>query len=175
MCLRLAVLIPFFTLALSTYAQEAPVSQSSPVPTAGDALVTPSDYLQRAEKVTNIRAAGSTPFHMKVHFVASGNVEFTGEGDYEEIWLAPDKWRRKVSLGPYHAVEAQETSKHTFQASSDYEPKRLLLFMRMIAPRTMEDVPIMTGDTDPFDWKVEPGANRLVHTPSTAVAPLKPA
>jgi hypothetical protein len=172
MCLYLAVLVPVFALALSMYAQEAPVSQSNTGPAVGGAPVTPSDYLQRAEKVTNIRATGSTPFHVKVHFVASGNVEFTGEGDYEEIWLAPDKWRREVSFGTYHAVETQETSKHTFQASSDYEPKRLLLFMRMIAPRTMEDPPITTGDTDHFEWKVEPGANRLVHNPSTALAPL---
>jgi Gram-negative bacterial TonB protein C-terminal len=171
MRLPLAVMTAFFALPFSTYTQEAPAVQSSAVPAPGAAPVTVSDYLRRAREATNIRAAGSTPFHMKVHFVASGNVEFTGEGAYEETWLAPDKWRREVSFGPYHAVEVQESSKHTFQASSDYEPKRLLLLMRMIAPTTTEDATAATVDNDHFDWNVEPGANRLVHIPSTTLAP----
>lgn len=166
----LAVMTTFFALALLTYAQEACAVQSSEVPALGAAPVTPSDYLRRAREVTNIRAAGSTPFHMRVHFVASGKVEFTGEGDYEETWLGPDRWRREVSLGGYRAVEVQEASKHTFQASSDYEPKRLVLLLRMIAPTTREDLPTIADDGH-FDWKIQPGANRLVHSPSTTLAP----
>jgi hypothetical protein len=164
MRLRLAVLIPFFAFALSAYAQEAPVSLSSAVPTAGGAPVTASDYLLRAEEVTNIRVAGSTPFHMKIHFVASGNIAFTGEGSFEETWLAPDKWRREVSFGAYHAVEVQEPSKHTFQASSDYEPKRLLLLMRLLLDPVGKQ-------SDVSRWSVEPEANRLIYTPPTTSAP----
>jgi hypothetical protein len=171
MRLPLAVITSLFALALLTYVQEACAVQSSGVPALGAAPATPSDYLRRAREVTNIRAAGSTPFHMRVHFVASGKVEFTGEGDYEETWLAPDRWRREVSFGAYRAVEVQETSKHTFQASSDYEPKRLLLLLRMIAPTATEDVSTITEDNDHFDWNIQPGANRLVHSPSTTLAP----
>ena len=54
----------------------------------------------------------------------------TGDGSYDEIWLAPDTWRREVTLADYHAVEVQSNGVRKMQASSDYEPSRVLMLLR---------------------------------------------
>jgi TonB family protein len=87
---------------------------------------TPADILRRADQLTNIRAVGSTPFHLKAHFVATGPIEFIGEGDYEETWLASDRWVEEIHFGPYHSIETQEGAKRSFEANQSYRPKRIL-------------------------------------------------
>jgi hypothetical protein len=84
---------------------------------------------------------GSEPFHMKVTFHAYPGIDFakpgkstivTGEGTYEETWLSPEKWRREVTFGAYHAVEVRADGARKFQASSDYEPSRVLMMLRAL-------------------------------------------
>jgi hypothetical protein len=86
----------------------------------------------------NLRALGSAPFHMRVKFHAFPGVELlpqekseivTGDGVYEETWLSPKQWRREVTLGSYHAVETHTDRVRKMQASSDYEPSRVLMLM----------------------------------------------
>ncbi len=53
----------------------------------------------------------------------------TGDGLYEETWLAPHLWRREVTLGNYHAVEVESENGRKMHASSDYEPSRVLMLL----------------------------------------------
>src|SRR5271170_6463978 len=91
-------------------------------------------WFQRASDQMNLRVFGAAPFHMKVVFTALPGLELldkkkkpqiiTGDGVYEETWIAPHHWRREVSLGSYHAVEVESQAGRKMQASSDYEPSR---------------------------------------------------
>jgi hypothetical protein len=93
-------------------------------------------WFQRASDQMNLRMPGSAPFHMKVAFHAFPGVELikkpqilTGDGVYEETWLSPRQWRREVTLGSYHAIEVQSDRVRKMQASSDYEPSRVLMLL----------------------------------------------
>jgi hypothetical protein len=82
---------------------------------------------------------GSAPFQMKVTFHAFPGAEFlsgkekpqivTGDGIYEETWLSPNVWRREATLGEYHAIEEETDGVRKMQASSDYEPGRVLMLL----------------------------------------------
>jgi hypothetical protein len=103
------------------------------------------DWFLRASERMNLRQPGSQPFHLQVKFHANAGEEFlapgeksqfiTGDGSYDEIWLAPDTWRREVTFADYHAVEVQANGIRKMQASSDYEPSRVLMLLRhLMAP-----------------------------------------
>lgn len=92
----------------------------------------------RADNLTNLRLPGAAPFHMKATFHAGPGLDFakpgkstivTGDGTYEETWLAPETWRREITLGSYHAIEVRGGGVRKLQASSDYEPTRVLMFL----------------------------------------------
>jgi len=96
------------------------------------------EWFLRASERMNLRMPGSRPFHMKVTFHAFPGIELlpakkaeiiTGDGTYEETWLAPHKWRREVALAGYRAVEVESEKGRKMQASSDYEPSRVLMLL----------------------------------------------
>ncbi|MGB6974836.1 MAG: hypothetical protein WBD67_09160 [Terracidiphilus sp.] len=65
---------------------------------------------------------------------------FTGDGVYEETWLAPHHWRREVTFDGYHAVEVETDGGRKIQATSDYIPKRVVLLLRqLLHPIPRED------------------------------------
>jgi hypothetical protein len=94
------------------------------------------EWLERASEQMNLRSPGAAPFHMKVTFHAWPGIEMlrpkekpeiiTGDGTYEESWVSPHQWRREVTLADYHAVEVESPKGRKMQASSDYEPSRVL-------------------------------------------------
>ncbi len=124
-------------LALGISAQTVP-SKPSVVSEPKTAI----EWFQRANNQMNLRLPGSAPFHMKVVFHAYPGNELlkpkepshmiTGEGVYEETWLAPHQWRREVTLADYHATEVESQSGRRFQASSDYEPSRVLMLLEAL-------------------------------------------
>ena len=122
------------------------------------------DYFRRADDLTNIRMPGSAPFRLRATFHAYPGYDFTkagespivtGDGVYEETWLAPNQWRREVTLGSYHAVEVRAGGVRKFQASSDYEPSRVIMFLRGLLdpmPRYLLEPAI---EERHLHWKVE--------------------
>jgi len=129
------------------------------------------DWLRRADDEMNIRLPGSRPFRLRATFHAYPGLDFakpgkseiiTGDGTYEETWLSPERWRREVTFGSYHAVEIradgmrtfQTTSgMRTFQTTSDYEPSRLLMLLDallypvprlLLEPQLQKDPPLWT-------------------------------
>lgn len=123
-------------------------------------------WFQRADDQMNLRAPGSTPFHMKVTFHAlpglvldkeDSSQIISGDGTYEETWVAPKKWRREVTLGGYHAVEVQSETTRKMQASSDYEPSRVLMLLEALLypmPRDLSSPSLSEGHPK---WKAENG------------------
>ena len=100
------------------------------------------EWFQRASDSMNLRMPGSVPFHMKVRFHAFPGIELllgkekseliTGDGIYDEVWLAPHEWRREVSLASYHAIEVDSNGVRKMQASSDHEPSRVLMLLSAV-------------------------------------------
>lgn len=123
-------------LILSCLLLEAGAQPSATGPKA------PIEWFQRAQEQMDLRMPGSAPFHMKVSFHAFPGVEFlnfkekpqiiTGDGVYEETWLSPGEWRREVTLAEYHAVEEDSGGVRKMQASSDYEPSRVLMLLNAL-------------------------------------------
>lgn len=125
----------FGWLLLSLFLQTAAARQMSNEPK--DEM----GWFQRASDQMNLRMPGSAPFQMRVVFHALPGLEFlpqgksqiiTGDGVYEETWLSPHEWRREVTLGSYHAIEAEAGGARKMQASSDYEPSRVLMLLEAL-------------------------------------------
>jgi hypothetical protein len=126
-----------------------------------------TEWFQRADDEMNLRAPGSTPFHMKVAFHALPGLVLdkeesaqiiSGDGTYEETWVAPRRWRREVTLGSYHAVEVQSQTARKMQASSEYEPSRVLMLLEALPypiPRDLSSPSLSEGHQK---WKIENGA-----------------
>ena len=128
---------------------------------------TAAEWLERASEQMNIRMPGSAPFHLKVAFHAYPGWEvlgpkekpqvMTGDGTYEETWLAPHKWRREVTLGDYQAIEVESDKGRKMQASSDYEPSRVLMLLTALyepAPRRL--LPGESGVYRTEKWSIGP-------------------
>ncbi|MBZ5521959.1 MAG: hypothetical protein LAP21_06930 [Acidobacteriia bacterium] len=107
--------IVFLSLSFSAHAQKfdvAPVPADSHELVTGPAQVpaTPAErasalnLLERARQNGDMHIAGSAPFILKAQFTATGNVQFTGQGEVTETWLNGRHWRWTASLGNYSQV-----------------------------------------------------------------------
>jgi hypothetical protein len=152
--LYLAALL-FATLTFSAPAQSDQKPQNA------------TEWFQRAADQMNLRALGAAPFHMRVAFHAFPGIVLSekpsdqvisGDGIYEETWVKPHVWRREVSFGSYHAVEVESEAGRKMQASSDYEPGRLLMLLEALLypiPRGLSS-PLRLGHR--LHYKIENGA-----------------
>lgn len=123
-------------LAVLASAQGAAQNVQKPAPK------TAMGWFARASDRMAIRMPGSAPFHLQVTFHAYPGEELlgpkeapqviTGNGTYDELWLSPHKWRREVIFAGYHAVEVESENGRKMQASSDYEPSRVLMLLNAL-------------------------------------------
>lgn len=121
-------------------------------------------WFQRADDITNIRLPGAAPFHLKATFRAGPGLDFAkpgkstivaGDGTYDETWVSPEQWRREITLGSYHAVEVRAGGVRKLQASSDYEPTRVLMFLDALynpVPRNLISPELIDRHAG---WKIE--------------------
>ena len=134
---RRILLLSFASLFFPLAAQTGAVN-----PAAVNPADDPKDavgWFQRASDQMSLRVYDAASFHMKVVFKALPGLELlegkkkpqikTGDGVYEETWIAPHHWRREVTLGDYHAVEVESQAGRKMQTSSDYEPGRVLMLL----------------------------------------------
>lgn len=136
-------------------------------PCAGSDTPEPANSIEwfaRAANRMNLRMPGATPFHMTVRFHAYPGDQMlgpkeksdliTGDGTYEEIWLDPHQWRREITLASYHATEVEGHGVRKFQASSDYEPSRVLMLLTQLndpVPRALASREFHSGS----GWKID--------------------
>jgi hypothetical protein len=156
--LRVICLSLSWLIALSAIAQPNPANQKHD---PKDAL----GWFERASEQLNLRALGSAPFHMKVSFHAFPGVELLpakeksefaiGDGIYEETWLSPQQWRREVTLGSYHAVETHSDRVRKMQASSEYEPSRVIMLIEALLNPIAHYVLSPDLRVRHFNWKMD--------------------
>jgi len=143
-----------------------PLPHAPPVPQDShqEPLSRPIDYFRHADNLTNLRLPGAEPFSMRVTFQAYPGVDFTrsghspiltGQGVYQETWISPTEWRREVTLGSYHAVEIRAAGKRTFQASSSYEPTRVMMLLSALLAPIPRSILEPELEEHPPHWKLE--------------------
>jgi hypothetical protein len=124
-------------------------------------------WLQRAEEQTNLRTPGAKPFHLRVKFHAYPGMELvpdnkrqiiTGDGTYEETWMDLHRWHREVTFGTYHAVETDSGVARKMQASSDYEPVRVLMLLESLLFPVPKNVAWPDRKDTPLNWKLKKGS-----------------
>lgn len=133
--LRIAVVLFTVSMLSDALCPLCPMGSDSPVTPPTGSL----EWFQRARDRMNLRMPGSTPFHLRATFHAYPGDEVldksethqicTGDGTYDETWMAPHRWRREVSLDQYRAVEIESDNGRKMSASSDYEPSRILMLL----------------------------------------------
>ncbi len=114
---------------------QAPAPQQTAIPEPKTSI----EWFSRANDQLNIRMPGSASFHMKVSFHALPGIEYlgkgeepkiiTGDGIYEETWVAPHHWRREVTFANYHAIEVESDHGRKMRTSTDYEPSRVMMLL----------------------------------------------
>ena len=113
---RLPFLFSLVLLCTFAFCQNKPnTPQMAPVPPDSLELVTGATQvpdtpeersavltlLERARQNSDLHAAGSAAFDLRVTFNASGNVLATGAGEMEETWFSPANWRWTGHLGGF--------------------------------------------------------------------------
>jgi hypothetical protein len=62
-----------------------------------------AEHIKEYRALSDLRSAGSEPFHLRASFVLGGG----HAGNYEETWQSPDAWTRRVQLGGAVLQEAR--------------------------------------------------------------------
>ena len=132
----------------------------------------PVEWFTRAADRLDIRNAGAAAFHLHATFHAYPGIDFsppgqstmiTGNGTYEEWWVSPEKWRREVTLGSYHAVEVTDAGVRKFQASADYEPSRVLMLLRALQEPIAAHILHPDPEQKHAKWKAKHMDDNVLH------------
>ncbi|HET9406421.1 MAG TPA: energy transducer TonB [Candidatus Sulfotelmatobacter sp.] len=81
-----------------------------------------AELLAHAAALQDIWAAGSQPFdlHLQVH--AERITTKPVDGTVEEVWLAPDKWRREMSFPGFTQIEIGDKDSKWVSRNVDFQP-----------------------------------------------------
>jgi hypothetical protein len=131
----------------------------------GVQLKEPIAWFQRANDQLNLRTPGAAPFRLTVSFHAYPGMELlgkkkksqmtVGDGVYEETWLGPHTWRREVRLADYHAIEEESNDGRKMQASSDYEPSRVLMLLEALLDPIPRDFVSREYTQSVIGWRID--------------------
>lgn len=105
----------FFLLGVASFCG----GQEAAAPPAADGLKTPSDYFKLARQQTDIRQEGAAPFRMKATFTVTSAIGNQQSGEYSELWVSAERWRRDIIVGDYHESSACVSGAYYNAATSD--------------------------------------------------------
>jgi hypothetical protein len=79
------------------------------------------EHIKQYRVLSDLRAEGSKPFHLRASFVFGGDQV----GRYEETWQSADEWRRQVELGGVVLREMRASGNTTtnFNGGTPWRPK----------------------------------------------------
>ncbi|MGC2694405.1 MAG: hypothetical protein WA738_01295 [Candidatus Angelobacter sp.] len=141
---RLQLLLLAVVLTTAGFCQNPP--EVAPVPSDPLELVTGATQvpgtpqeradvlalLERARQNSDLHAAGSRPFTMRVNFSASGNVLHTGSGEMEETWFGPLSFRWTARLGDYSLDRISTDGRIFDDKVADFIPIRVQMLRSAI-------------------------------------------
>jgi hypothetical protein len=76
----------------------------------------------RAGAPQDIRADGSQPFHLHLQVHAQHVTTKPVDGSHDEVWLAPDKWRREMTFPGFTQVEVGDKDSKWVSRNASFRP-----------------------------------------------------
>jgi len=85
------------------------------------------ELIAHAAVMQGIRDPGSKPFslHMRIH--AEHVVARPVDGVYQELWMAPEKWRREIAFPGFQQLELGDTDSKWLTRNLDFRPRAVYL------------------------------------------------
>src|SRR5271166_4433818 len=80
------------------------------------------ELFARAGTLQDIRADGSQPFHLHLQIHAQHVTTKPVDGGYDEVWLAPDKWRREMTFPGFTQVEVGDKDSKWVSRNASFRP-----------------------------------------------------
>jgi hypothetical protein len=79
--------------------------------------------IAHAAVIQGIRSTGSKPFflHMRIH--AEHIVAKPVDGVYQELWMAPEKWRREIAFPGLQRLELGDVDSKWVTRNLDFRPR----------------------------------------------------
>lgn len=78
--------------------------------------------IQRARKLSDIRAKGGLPFHLGARFRFKKSSESPVEGTYTLDWVSPTQWSQQLKTTGFREIEVGGTGTIWILRSTQYEP-----------------------------------------------------
>ena len=87
--------------------------------------------LAKASKA-NLRSQGSASFHLRLELHAEHITAKPLDGTYDEVWTAPDAWRRETAFPEFKQVEVGDKDGRWVDRSLDFRPHPVYLIARLL-------------------------------------------
>jgi len=110
--LRLSLVCSAFMFILS----------ASPVDLPAQTTVSLGDLARHAIEVARLTASGGKPFHLKATIVETTNPDSDLQGDVEEYWVSPQRWRRVIHSPQFSQTLVVNGDKVSETDTGDYYP-----------------------------------------------------
>lgn len=93
------------------------------------------ELMAKAAAAQNLRSLEARPFslHMSVH--AERIVTAPTDGTYDEVWVSPEKWRRKIAFIGFDQTEVGDANSEWMSRSLDFRPRLVTLMESAIFPK----------------------------------------
>jgi TonB family protein len=99
-----------------------------------------SELLARAGALQDIRADGSQPFHLHLQVHAQHITTKPVDGSYDEVWLAPDKWRREMTFPGFTQVEVGDKDSKWVSRNASFRPSVAYAISRALDRLSRKDL-----------------------------------
>ena len=109
----------------------------------------PHEYFSRGRELTYPRTKGSPAFHLKGTFQGDGDFA-SYQGSYEETWIAPDHWRRRVTIGDKIVVQTR-VGEDRYRQAADSD---IATAMQKVLGLFCADFPGYAYGTPDTDWSM---------------------
>jgi TonB family protein len=99
-----------------------------------------AELLARAGALQDIRADGSQPFHLHLQVHAEHVTTKPVDGSYDEVWLAPDKWRREMIFPGFMQVEVGDKDSKWLSRNASFRPSVAYAISRALDGLSRKDL-----------------------------------
>ncbi len=136
-------------------------------------MVSLADVARHASEQTKL-TSGNKPFHLKASIVETTNPDSEYQGELEEYWVSPQKWRREIRSAGFSQTMVVNGDKVSEVDTGDYYP----FWLRELVTAIFDPLP-MVQEIKHLDAQIEKpvqakNENACAHFESTAgIAPVQ--
>lgn len=90
------------------------------------------DSLLSSAKIANLRAPDALPFHLHLQVHAERITAKPVDGEYDEVWNAPDQWRRQIDFPQFREIETGDKDGRWMSRNVDFQPQASYLMGELL-------------------------------------------